>query len=306
MNILAKVKLKQTLIFGFLTVLVVYILFKNFVKIGDFVAVYGNARLDLIFLAIGIGLSGPLLSAMRWRFILGISGYWLPFKKTIAILLSTWPLSILPGRVGDFARSYPIRKSVPVAVSAGATLFEKITDIIVLVMLSGLGFLFLNEIPYSITLFTIAIIALPMLFVFAPLIIKYLPEFAASKISLVLTIFKFSTLKNKYFFIACLGSAINWFVSVLEVWILFMAFGATVPIKMVLAYLPLSIFVGLLPISIAGVGTRDSVLITFFIGKATSAQSFATGMGYSFIGYFLFAIIGIPFLIKEFGLFSRD
>lgn len=304
MATLNKPSIGRLIVIIVLTIFIVFVLFKTFVNINDFINVFKKAEFSLILIAIVIGLSGPLLSVLRWRFILLISGHKVPIKRTINIIMSVWPLSILPGRLGDFARSYPLRKEVSAAVSAGATLFEKIIDIIVLLIFSGVGFLFIGKTAFSVILLAVAAAVLPALFLISPLIINYLPKFVSLKLSLILTVFKFKTLKNRYFFLAVLSSAANWSASVLETWILFLAFGAALPIVLVISYFPLAIFIGLLPISIAGIGTRDSALIAFFINKATPAQSLAAGIGYSFIGYFLFAIVGIPFLIKEFGIKS--
>lgn len=201
--------------------------------------------------------------------------------------------------------------NIPLNISAGATLLEKILDVVILLLFSSLGFFLRGSYLIAGLLGCTGILLLPAIFLLLPILRRIrhskIQELAAS-LSRSLVTFTLRTLRSKYFFEAGFFSIFNWLASLLEAKILFSAFGANIPFAAIFAYLPLAIFVGLLPISIAGLGTRDSALIAFFLPWASPAQSLATGVGYLFIGYLLFAVIGIPFLIREFrlGLLSNN
>jgi glycosyltransferase 2 family protein len=77
---------------------------------------------------------------------------------------------------------------------------------------------------------------------------------------------------------------------------------ANVPLLYTFAALPPALFAGLMPFTLGGMGTRDSVIMLLFEGYATTAQSLTVGILYSFFGRWLLSILGIPFLqrlIKE-------
>jgi hypothetical protein len=72
--------------------------------------------------------------------------------------------------------------------------------------------------------------------------------------------------------------------------------GAAVPIQVVTASLLPAMFAGLLPLTLAGMGPRDSALIFLFEGYATGAQSLSVGLLYAFFFRWLLSLLGLPFL----------
>lgn len=91
-------------------------------------------------------------------------------------------------------------------------------------------------------------------------------------------------------------TALNWFASMVQTKLLFGGVGAVVPLGFTVAALPVVLFVGLLPITFAGMGTRDSAMLVMFFAYATQAQILAVGLLYTFFGYWLLALVGIPFV----------
>ena len=300
-----KSKTKKALLLLASTVVFIFIIFKSIVGFADFLDVVKNVKMSFLGLAVVVGFTGPVLSTLRWQMALSLNGARTRFAKIFSVIMAAWPLSLLPARAGDFVRSYPLRHEINPAVSVSATIFEKIIDISALLLISGFGFFYLELYGYGLFFFLLAISLIPLLFL-AKTILRYLPEFVSKKLGALFVTFRFADLGSKFFGFALTASLINWLASMAELYLLFAAFGARVALADVMAYLPLAIFIGLLPITIAGIGTRDSAIVAFFLSQATPAQSLAAGVGYSFIGYFLFAIIGIPFFVREFGLLSGD
>jgi hypothetical protein len=85
--------------------------------------------------------------------------------------------------------------------------------------------------------------------------------------------------------------------------LLFGGVGAVVPLGFTVAALPVVLFVGLLPITFAGMGTRDSAMLVMFFAYATQAQILAVGLLYTFFGYWLLALVGFPFVKKALQLY---
>ncbi|MGC9329636.1 MAG: lysylphosphatidylglycerol synthase transmembrane domain-containing protein, partial [Candidatus Hinthialibacter sp.] len=93
----------------------------------------------------------------------------------------------------------------------------------------------------------------------------------------------------------------NWFCSILQTWCCYKAFQADVPIFYIAAALPIAIFIGLIPVTISGMGTRDSAMIFLFQQYAPYETNLAVGILYSIFGYWLLAVLGIPFMKSALG-----
>jgi len=77
-----------------------------------------------------------------------------------------------------------------------------------------------------------------------------------------------------------------------------MAFDTEVPLIYVIAAFPVAIFVGLLPISISGLGTRDTAIVFLFSRYASPEVCISVGLLYVFFGYWLPSIFGLPVLSR--------
>ncbi|MEM9001935.1 MAG: lysylphosphatidylglycerol synthase transmembrane domain-containing protein [Cyanobacteria bacterium P01_F01_bin.86] len=92
------------------------------------------------------------------------------------------------------------------------------------------------------------------------------------------------------------GSSIFiWLLHLLQIWFFILALKAWVPFLTSLALSPLAILAGLLPLTFAGVGTRDAALIWLYAPYFDKAIGAALGLLCT-SRYFLPAIGGLPFL----------
>ena len=96
-------------------------------------------------------------------------------------------------------------------------------------------------------------------------------------------------------------TAANWGASIVQTKLLFDGVGANTPLAFTAAALPVAIFAGLLPVSLGGMGTRDTAFVVLFSDYATSGQGLAVGLLYSFFGYWLLAVLGLPFVKRALG-----
>ena len=85
-----------------------------------------------------------------------------------------------------------------------------------------------------------------------------------------------------------------WGFHLLQIGLFFVALRSHVEARAIIAYVPISIFVGLLPITIAGVGTRDAALIRLFAPYASAEMMAGIGLLCS-VRYVLDSLIGLPF-----------
>ena len=82
----------------------------------------------------------------------------------------------------------------------------------------------------------------------------------------------------------------------------FYALGINIPLLFTIANIPIAIFIGLVPVTLGGMGTRDAAIIFLFSEYATPSELLGIGILFSIFRYWLLSLIGIPFmkkLIKE-------
>jgi hypothetical protein len=85
-----------------------------------------------------------------------------------------------------------------------------------------------------------------------------------------------------------------WFLHLLQVWLFILALRAACPFFANLALSPLAILAGLLPLTFAGVGTRDAALVIFYAPYFAAPTGAALGLLCT-ARYILPAIGGLPF-----------
>lgn len=73
-------------------------------------------------------------------------------------------------------------------------------------------------------------------------------------------------------------SVLLWFVHLVQIWLFMLSLGAAVPLLSSLALTPLAILAGLLPVTFAGIGTRDAALIFLFRPFMNAGTGAAVGL----------------------------
>src|SRR3989344_2092970 len=136
MNPAAKIPVKKTVVFALISSFILFILFKTLVNAGGFSSVIQNINWPYFFIAFSVMVPITFLGASRWYLILRSTGHNVPYSQIFKIVVTGMSLSLIPGRLGDLARSYPLRKSVPVARSISSIVIEKNVDVSVLMLMS--------------------------------------------------------------------------------------------------------------------------------------------------------------------------
>jgi glycosyltransferase 2 family protein len=92
-----------------------------------------------------------------------------------------------------------------------------------------------------------------------------------------------------------------WFLHLAQIWMFTMALRSDVPFVANLGLAPLAILAGLLPLTFAGVGTRDAALILFYRPYLDPAIGAALGLLCT-TRYLMPALGGVPFLRRYLGV----
>lgn len=288
----------RTLAVIFITLAIFYVLFSEF-DFYSVIRVLSSANIFYLFMAIVLLFIIILLEVKRWQTVLCAMGYSISFKRCFNVLMSSLPLtSITPSKSGDIIKAYYLKAEIPIVRTIGSVLTERVFDIFTLVLFSLIGMVFLQRFEFA----GAALIILSGISV-----IFFLPCFHSdnpvnsswkNKLYNITLSMKTLTKNRRVFSSVMLYSILIWFSSIIQAVIFFYAIGVLIPLSITMANIPIAIFIGLLPVTLGGMGTRDAAIIFLFSGYATSSELLSVGILFSILKYWLPSLIGIPFTRK--------
>lgn len=275
-------------------------------------AAFANA--DPAWLIASLAMVIPLTMFTSWRLqqLMPERGQLSFGEANKLILLASVLNLVLPSKMGDIAKSYFMRDKGNLTGSLALSLvvFEKACDMLSLLLWCVFGLLLY---PHKDALFwamTVAVVGSLLLGIlllgsttFANFFFKTSERFAPAKLAAKLGKLKESWNQMHGYFWASkrqlakvvLTSVFIWFLHLLQIWMFILALKAWVPFLSNLALSPLAILAGLLPLTFAGVGTRDAALVLFYAPFFPAPT--AAALGVLCTGrYLLPAIGGLPFL----------
>ncbi|MGF1524496.1 MAG: lysylphosphatidylglycerol synthase transmembrane domain-containing protein [Leptolyngbyaceae cyanobacterium] len=274
--------------------------------------VFRNSDLRWMIVSLGMVVPITLFTAQRLRYLMPPQ-HELPFWEANRLILAASVLNmVLPSKAGDIAKAYFMRDRGHLSGSLALSLvvFEKACDMLSLLLWCLLGLLIYAPNTALFGWMTVGIflgwaggILLLGSTQFANAVFDLGQKLAPPKFKI-----RFKQLNvawsemHTYFWQdrqrlqKVVGSSIFiWLLHLLQLWFFILALKAWVPFLTNLALSPLGILAGLLPLTFAGVGTRDAALIWLYAPYFDEATGAALGLlGTS--RYFLPAIGGLPFL----------
>jgi uncharacterized protein (TIRG00374 family) len=249
-------------------------------------------------------------------------GAGLSFGEANRLILAASSLNmILPSKMGDIAKAYFMRDRghLSGALSLSLVVFEKACDMLSLLLWCALGLLLYPQRDWLFTVMTLSVATGLGL----GLLLLAWPRFAQSGFALAHRIapkslkLKLSQLSHSwqdmhdYFWsdrprliTIILTSIFIWFLHLFQIWGFILALNAWAPFLANLALSPLAILAGLLPLTFAGIGTRDAALIVFYQPYFDAPTAAALGLLCT-SRYLLPAIGGLPFLGQYLTLAQR-
>lgn len=298
----------KTLIAGILSILIMAVIFSR-IDLGEFRQYVLNMNPGLFAAAVLFFVPQVLVSAYRWsvmvRHQVRIS-LWESAKLTLAANALN---ILLPSRVGDLSKAYFAGRHGKLEMKRGMNVvfFEKYIDLASLgvVILTGIFFQKIWDQPtflgFGFSLFMIGIF--PLLY------------FLNLRRHLARPIFKKNRLLGKVkVFLEDTQEYLNeirghrrelgwilsisiflWFLHLIQFYLIFLALHSSVSVFNVFRLVPLAILVGLVPLTVAGVGTRDSAMIYLFAPYESVALMAGVGL-FASLRYFVPGVLGLPFL----------
>lgn len=269
---------------------------------------------DRWWMATSLGMVVPLTLFTAWRLQqLMPTGSRLGFGEANRLILAASVLNmVLPSKMGDIAKAYFMKQRghLDGTLSLSLVVFEKACDLLSLLLWCVLGLLLY---PHKDALFwtmtggvLLGVVIGVFLLAsrkFAHLFFLVAKKFAPKKLRSKLEKLQMSWAEmHEYFWRdkaqllkITSTSVFIWFLHLLQIWFFILALKAWTPFLANLALSPLAILAGLLPLTFAGVGTRDAALILFYQPYFNAPTAAALGLLCT-SRYLLPAIGGLPFL----------
>ncbi|ACK71938.1 conserved hypothetical protein [Gloeothece citriformis PCC 7424] len=292
------------------------------IDIQSLLGVFQNSH--PLWMVISLGMVIPITLVTSWRLQqLMPKDTHLEFIEANRLILGASVLNmVLPSKMGDIVKAYFMRERghLSGSLSLSLVIFEKSCDMLSLLLWCAFGLFLYSQKDSLFWIMTLAVaggLILGLLLLgsrsFARLFFVNGIKIAPSKIKKKLVSLQDSWEEMHSYFWSdkqqlltiSLTSIVIWFLHLLQIWLFVLALRAWLPFWVNFALSPLAILAGLLPLTFAGVGTRDGALLYFYsvqpdvpyLGEATAA---ALGLLCT-SRYFLPAIIGLPFLGQMMG-----
>ena len=248
-------------------------------------------------LAFGITALQPFLTSLRLQTYLQAGNQTKSYTRCLKAVLAALSLNaVLPAKGGDLVKVTFLQDDAnELAPLAGIALMERVLDILVLCLMALAGSVYIGNTTTTTLAAVVLCAPIGVLLLLGiadkvPVIGKKLLRLAAA----CRAAWKKPLLVGR----GCLIAIFCWSTNLAVMFCLLKSVGATVRMAEVAAATPLAIFVGLLPVSISGMGTRDAAL-AHLLSTTAKEVVYAGTFLYTAAVYWFLALIGLAFLGKE-------
>jgi hypothetical protein len=277
------------------------------------------ANSDLLWIIVSLGMVVPITLTTGYRLQVLVPrdidiGF---LQSSKLILLGSVLNMVLPSKMGDIAKAYFIWDTGKLSGTDSLSLvvFEKACDLLSLLLWCVFGLLLYPQkdlLFWGMTVVVVAGFTIVILLLtsssftsfFFKITKPLLPGKIEEKGQLLLGSWHnyreyLMNESGRFIKVASL-SVFIWFMHLFQIWLFILAINSWTPFVDNLALAPLSILAGLLPITFAGVGTRDAALIFFYQPYMAAPTAAALGLLCT-SRYIMPALGGLPFLWKYSG-----
>jgi hypothetical protein len=270
------------------------------------------ARADVGLLAVSVLVLALAYGLSAWRLRLLLPpGRRFPYAEALRLLLAASVLNmVLPAKAGDLAKSVFMRRRGELTGSLALALvvFEKTLDLMALLLYGLFGLSFDSTIgawrapmwclvATGLLLGVVVLVSPRAADVCVAVAVRIAPERAAARLVALRDAWHelhrwLRQAPGTLLAAASLSLAV-WLVHLAQIWLLARALGAPVPFLANLALAPLALIAGLMPVTLAGLGTRDAALMVLYRPFMDPATGAALG-ALATLRYLLPALAGLP------------
>lgn len=295
----------------FVSVVILFIIYSK-IDFQGLIQVFQNC--DRLWMITSLAMVIPITFVTSWRLQqLMPSGKSLSFIEANRLILGSSVLNmVLPSKMGDIAKAYFMkdRGHLSGTLSLSLVVFEKACDMLSLLLWCAFGLILYPQkdaffwamtmaIALGLVLGLLLLGSKPFAGFFFTVMIKIVPQKMKTKLQTLQDswgeMHDYFWQDKKQLLLTTATSIFLWFLHLLQIWLFILTLNAWVPFWINLALSPLAILAGLLPLTFAGIGTRDAALIFFYQSYFDGATGAALGLLCT-SRYVLPALIGLPLL----------
>jgi len=282
------------------------------IDFAGLVQVFRSANLTWMAISLSMVVPITLITAWRLQQLMPVGGR-LGLGEANRLILAASVLNmVLPSKMGDIAKAYFMRDRGHLSGSLALSMvvFEKASDMLSLLLWCAFGLLLYPSKDWLFWVMTITVaggLILGILLLSSPKLAQSFfalgQTIAPKKLRAKLGKLSYAWQEMHDYFWHDKGNLLKialtsiflWFLHLLQIWFFILALNAWTPFLANLALSPLAILAGLMPLTFAGVGTRDAALIAFYAPYFNAATAAALGVLCT-SRYLLPALGGLPFL----------
>ena len=282
------------------------------IDLGGVLAAFSNSHPGLLVLGLALLVPLTVLPAVRLTMLMPKPGALRLAESTRLVLLASVLNMVLPSKMGDIAKAYALsdRCEVSGPLSFSLVVFEKAWDMAALLAWCALGLILIpaKGVPYwGVTALVVGLLLVVLALTTSPGLADRLFAMARwaapAPMAATLDRLRQGWAETLAFFwrapsrsTLMIGLSIFiWFLHLVQIWLFILALNEWAPFVASLALAPLAILIGLLPFTIAGIGTRDAALIVLFAPYLAAPAAAALGLLCT-LRYVVPALAGLPFL----------
>lgn len=261
------------------------------------------AALQWGWLTAAVLLAVPATLLTAWRFTLLVPEGAVSLGESLKLTLAASVLNLaLPSKIGDLTKAwFASRRGYMTAGGAlGIVLFEKVADLMALLALCLAGSLTAGR---SAPAWAYAALGVSLATGFAVIASRRLSSAAFARLPAAFgcLVEAWGSLqrrlaRDRRFALFVVGLSLTvWLLHLVQIWFFARALAASPPLTTTLALASLAILAGLIPVTLAGIGTRDAALVYLFRDYLTPEGGAALGLMCT-LRYLVPAAAGIAFL----------
>lgn len=280
-----------------LTCSILYVLFRH-VGIHQIAAWIKKSNPIYVCYAFILSIIIVTLSGFKFKLFVSMMGQNIQISRCIKLSFAILPLNtMIPSKGGDFLKSWSIKDILPLSHGIGIVILERFIDVFVLCSITLLCSVLISQFEISVISFSVILIMFLFIYLIHNLLFKkYNKNNLIQKMRSTAHPLKCLYHNKKYLLYILSVSLMVWICSILQVYLLYLSIGQPVPIFYSFTAVPIAIFIGLMPITIAGMGTRDLALVYLFSSYADNSSSIAVGIYLSLLRYWILSLIGLAFI----------
>jgi len=273
------------------------------------IAMLSHARWEWLLTAAFMVSILPFSAALRWQGVLrAYTKTRMPFGKSVrAVMMANVLNSFLPSKGGDMAKAVYLKKQAGLSVGFGTVFIERMVDLTILGFLGATAQSVNNTSGWGAKggWFLLLFVFLVVVSLLLPMQALPLPGKISGIYQDTKQLFRY-WLRSPVAVVQTLaGSFITWCIGGIIVLALANSLAADLDPSHIYSIYPTAVIAGLLPITISGIGTRDSAFVILLSSHLPPEEATLIGIGYTVFVYWLLSLICFPVVSREITRYFR-